>query len=318
MGTFFRSGTLSWVFFLLFLFPSVSIAQSSVSGSAAVGRWNLTVQTPEGEYPAWLEVKRSGIETLVGYYVGVEGSARPISKIEYSESDNTYSFAIPPQWIAYENDLQFEFKMENDVIKGNTLMDGNTVTWEGVRAPDLVRKEAPKWGKPMNLIDKSLTMWEIPENNRFSIVNGVLVNKEKGGNLISKEKFNDFKVQLEFRYPEGSNSGLYLRGRYEVQIADYHGEASHDQSIGSVYGFIAPTVNAAKKANEWQIMDITLVGRLVTVILNGTEVICNRPIPGTTGGALDSNEGQPGPIMIQGDHGPVEFRKIIVTPSVNN
>ncbi len=148
------------------------------------------------------------------------------------------------------------------------------------------------------------------------MVDGVLVNPEKGGNLITTQKFDDFKLSIEFKYPEGSNSGIYLRGRYEVQIEDSKGRA--DQvSIGGLYGFIAPSVNAANKPGEWQTYEITLVGRHVTIVLNGIEVVSNRPIPGITGGSLDSREGEPGPIMIQGDHGPIEFRKFVITPAVN-
>ena len=88
-------------------------------------------------------------------------------------------------------------------------------------------------------------------------------------------------------------------------------------SIGSIYGFIEPSVYAAKKPGEWQTYEITLVGRNVTIVHNGIEVVSNRPIPGTTGGSLNSDEGAPGPIMIQGDHGPIEFRKFVITPAVN-
>ncbi|MDQ3535857.1 MAG: DUF1080 domain-containing protein [Bacteroidota bacterium] len=300
----------------IFFIPSGLFAQATFPGSEAIGKWNITVQTKEGKHPAWLDVQRSGIKTLVGHYVGADGSARPISEIKYSEGDKSYSFSIPQQWKQSDNDVYIQFRMSNDEIIGK-VVDIDSLNFKGVRAPDLVREGAPKWGKPMSLLDKNMTKWIIPENNQFKMEDGVMINKAIGGNLITKEKFNDFKIQLEFRYPENSNSGVYLRGRYEVQIADYHGKKPHDQSIGGIYGFISPTVNAARKANEWQTMDITLVGRMVTIILNGVEVVCSRSIPGITGGALDSDEGLPGPLMLQGDHGPVEFRKIEITPSVN-
>jgi hypothetical protein len=149
------------------------------------------------------------------------------------------------------------------------------------------------------------------------MIDGVLVNVASGGNLVTKEKFDDFKLSIEFRYPEGSNSGIYLRGRYEVQIEDSPANKTSPVSIGGIYGFIEPAVYVAKKAGEWQTYEITLVGRHVTVVHNGIEVISNRPIPGITGGSLNSKEGEPGPIMIQGDHGPVEFRKFVITPAVN-
>jgi hypothetical protein len=126
--------------------------------------------------------------------------------------------------------------------------------------------------------------------------------------------FDDFKLSVEFKLPEGSNSGIYLRGRYELQIEDIESEVS-DISIGGIYGFIAPAVEAAGEPDEWQTFEVTLVGRHVTVVHNGIEVISNRPIPGITGGSLNSREGEPGPIMIQGDHGPVHFRKFVITPA---
>ncbi|MDH5344763.1 MAG: DUF1080 domain-containing protein, partial [Gammaproteobacteria bacterium] len=112
----------------------------------------------------------------------------------------------------------------------------------------------------------------------------------------------------------GSNSGIYLRGRYEVQIQDDRGKALDPLRIGGIYGFIAPSANAAKAAGEWQTYDIRLVGRRVTVSLNGEEILRDREIPGITGGALDSDEASPGPLMLQGDHGPIEYRNIIITP----
>ena len=86
--------------------------------------------------------------------------------------------------------------------------------------------------------------------------------------------------------------------------------------IGGVYGFLTPSVNAAKPAGEWQSYDITLTGRVVTVVLNGQRVVDHQVIPGITGGAIDSNEAAPGPLYIQGDHGVVEYRKITLTPAL--
>lgn len=307
-------------------------AQSPVPGSEVIGRWNLTIVI-EGDdledlglfrhglmdatgFPGWLEVKLSGFSTLVGYYVGYEGSARPISEVHYSPETGKYSFTIPPQWMDID-DIYFEFSLEDDKLSGYKMLDGHKLQWTGVRAPSLVREKPTVWGNPKNLLDDNLSRWIIPANNKFRMVDGVLVNTETGGNLVTNEKFDDFKLSVEFRYPEGSNSGIYLRGRYEVQIEDSPVNKTSPVSIGGVYGFIEPAVYAAKKAGEWQTYEITLVGRNVTVVHNGVEVISNRPIPGITGGSLDSNEGNPGPIMIQGDHGPVEFRKFVITPAVN-
>ena len=306
-------------------------AQRVESDSELIGKWDLTITMEEDQlknlgifrhglmssegFPGWLQVKLSGFSTLVGYYVGYEGSARPIAEIHYDEAKDKYHFTIPPQWMDID-DIYFEFSLEDDKLSGYKMLDGNKLKFTGVRAPSLTREEPPVWGTPINLLTENMDRWIIPENNQFKMVDGIMMNAKKGGNLISTQKFDDFKLSIEFRYPEGSNSGIYLRGRHEIQIEDSKGRVD-DVSIGGVYGFIAPTVNAAKKPGEWQTYEITLVGRHVTVVLNGVEVISNRPIPGITGGSLNSNEGEPGPVMIQGDHGPIDFRKFVVTPAVN-
>jgi len=310
---------------------STLFAQRVESDADLIGRWDLTIMMEQDQinnlgifrhglmasdgFPGWLEVKLSGFSTLVGYYVGYEGSARPIAEVHYDAGKDKYNFTIPPQWMDID-DIYFEFSLEDDKLSGYKLLDGNKLQFTGVRAPSLEREEPPVWGSPINLLTENMDRWIIPENNKFRMVDGIMVNPEKGGNLISKQKFNDFKLSIEFRYPEGSNSGIYLRGRYEVQIEDSKGRAD-DVSIGGIYGFIAPAVNAAKEPGEWQTYEITLVGRHVTIVHNGIEIVANRPIPGITGGSLDSNEGEPGPIMIQGDHGPIDFRKFVITPAVN-
>lgn len=308
--------TLIFVFLLLASFAT-SNAQPFVPGDEAIGRWNLTFETAEGTSPGWLEIKKSGFRTLTGSYVGAEGSARPISHVIYSEENETYSFSIPPQWKNQERYLEFEFILEDEIIKGNALIGNERFPMTGKRAPDLHRDAPTVWGEPYSLIDEHMSHWVIPKNNRFQMRDGVLVNEDVGGNLVTNEVFDDLKLHATFRYPEGSNSGIYLRGRYEVQIIDSYGEPVNDLILGGIYGFLEPSVNAGKKAGEWQTMDITFIGRHVTVVLNGTTIINNRIIPGITGGALDSNEGEPGPIMIQGDHGPVEFKKLIITPAIN-
>lgn len=323
--------TLALLVLSLPLFAASVNAQDTVPGSEIIGKWDLTV-TIEDEalenlglfrhglyaddegFPAWLEVKLSGFSTLVGRFVGYEGSARPISEVKYNPENGTYSFSIPPQWMDIDEDLYFEMSIENEELSGYFILDGNRLNFTGVRAPSLKREEPPVWGTPKNLLDDNLSSWIIPDNNKFRMIDGILVNEEVGGNIVTKEVFDDFKLSVEFKLPEGSNSGIYLRGRYELQIEDIESEVS-DISIGGIYGFIAPAVEAAGEPDEWQTFEVTLVGRHVTVVHNGIEVISNRPIPGITGGSLNSREGEPGPIMIQGDHGPVHFRKFVITPA---
>ena len=279
-----------------------------------VGRWDLTVSGTGTSFPSWLEVQKSGNHTLVGRYVGSGGSSRPISKIEFA--DNVMRFAIPPQWEQGDGELRVEGKLEGDALSG-TMVDpgGRQLTWTAKRAPALRRTTAPEWGAPITLVDGGLTAWEAGPNSQWRVVDGVLMNQKSGANLVTRQRFNDFKAHVEFRYPKGSNSGVYLRGRYEVQIEDSTGTEPLAGVLAAVYGFLPPNQNAAKKAGEWQSFDITLVGRTVTVALNDRTVICEQEIPGVTGGALDSDEGAPGPLMLQGDHGPIDYRNIVVTPA---
>lgn len=283
---------------------------------AIQGKWDLTIMVDGKPSPSWLEVYHSGNKWLVGQYVGISGSARPISKINFK--DGKMSFTIPPQWEEEENDVVFEATLKDDVLTGTVVAaNGKTYEWKGVRAPLLLRTSAPVWGKPIKLFNgKDLTGWKaVGRENQWKVNNGVLSSPHSGANLITEQKFNDFKLHIEFKCPKGSNSGIYLRGRYEVQIMDSKGEVPQKDLLSAIYGFITPNEMAAKEAGEWQSYDITLEGRIVTVVLNGKTVICRVPIPGITGGALDSNEGEPGPIYIQGDHGPIEYRNIVITPA---
>jgi hypothetical protein len=301
--------------FLCLALTAVPAAQSK-RAATVLGRWDLTVHGPQGDYSSWLEVRRSG-RSLVGSFVGQFGSARPISRVEFE--DGRVRFALPPQFEDRKDDLRFEGRLEGDTIQGETTDDkGRRLEWTARRAPALKRSSPPQWGEAIELFNgKDLTGWKPRHSgtkNGWTVKDGVLVNAKPGNDLITERKFTDFKLHAEFRYPPRSNSGIYLRGRYEVQIEDNYGQEPECHGIGGVYGFLTPSVNAAKKAGEWQSMDITLVGRVVTILFNGERVIDRQAIPGITGGALDSDEGAPGPILLQGDHGPVEFRKLTLTP----
>ncbi|MGZ5135664.1 MAG: 3-keto-disaccharide hydrolase, partial [Flavitalea sp.] len=278
------------------------------------GRWDITINMDGKEVPSWLEVRHSGLHTLIGEFVGPSGSARPVSRVNYK--GGKMSFTIPPQW-EEGNDVVVEGTPEGNGISGTILFpDGKTHTWKAVRAPSLRRTAEPVWGKPITLFNgKDLKGWRAFGENQWQAVDGILRSSKSGSNLVTEEKFTDFKLHIEFRYNKGSNSGVYLRGRYEVQISDSKGLEPSKGDLGAVYGFIIPTEMVAKNAGDWQSYDITLVGRMITVIANGKTIICKQEIPGITGGALDSREGEPGPLFLQGDHGPIEFRNITITPA---
>jgi len=315
-------GFIIWFLPMLILLVATTHARSGNTKNTAAalpveGRWDLTIQMQERTAPSWLEITHSGLATLVGQFVGSGGSARPISQVLFE--NNKISFSIPPQWERGSN-LSFEATYRGDSLSGSiTLPDGKTYPCKGVRAPSLQRDKTPVLGKPIALFNgKDLKGWHASgSNNQWMVENGILKSDKPGVNLITDVSFTDFKLQVEFRYQKNGNSGVYLRGRYEVQIADDGDAHPWKGGFGSIYGFIAPSQVAATKPGEWQSFDITFRGRMLTVVANGKQIICNQEIPGITGGALDSHEGKAGPIMLQGDHEPIEFRKIIITPLKN-
>jgi hypothetical protein len=309
-----KSGIKLFLFGLsIFVVPTFLYGQNS-PGKQLEGRWDLVIQMDGQENPSWLEVTHSGHKTLVGRFTAVSGSARPISEVKVT--DNEFTFAIPPQWEEGDGEMTVRGQIAGSGLQGEIgFPDGKKYSWKGVRAPSLRDQKAGKAGKSVELIQKnSIQGWRALGENQWVVENGILKNPKSGANLVTEEKFWNFQLHVEFRYPKGSNSGVYLRGRYEVQIMDSKGNDPVSGELGGVYGFIAPTEQVAKAPGEWQTYDITLVGRMITVEANGKTIICNQEIPGITGGALDSNEGEPGPILLQGDHGPVEFRSIRITP----
>jgi hypothetical protein len=208
-------------------------------------------------------------------------------------------------------------------VKGGKLSGaqrrGDAVTeLTGVRAPELKREPPKAWANPEPLFDgKDLNGWEptTASDNQWVAQQGVLLDTKKGANLKTTRKFDDFKLHIEYNCPDGGNSGVYLRGRYEVQV-EYEPLSANDvfHRVGSIYGFIAPATELPRQPGAWESFDVTLVGRMVTVVRNGVTTIDHQEIPGITGGALDSNEVEPGPIYIQGDHtGGMKYRNITIS-----
>jgi hypothetical protein len=192
--------------------------------------------------------------------------------------------------------------------------------------PDLAKV---KYGKAVRLFNgKDLTGWRLTDSNAlsgWSVKDGLLVNtvaQEEGkphkhyGNLRTDQVFEDFNLTLETRLAKGGNSGVYIRGIYEVQVADSYGKPLDPHNMGAIYSRIKPTEAAEKPAGEWQKLDITFVDRHVTVVLNGKKIIDNQPVAGCTGGALWSDVTRPGPIYLQGDHTGIEYRNLVLKPVV--
>src|SRR5579859_5002083 len=192
-------------------------------------------------------------------------------------------------------------------------------------APDLAHI---KFGKAERLFNgKDLTGWRLTDPNAvngWSVKNGLLVNnpvQEEGkhknyGNLRTDREFEDFNLKVEVRVGTNQNSGVYLRGIYETQVADTYGRPTDWHNMGAIYSRIKPTIAAEKPPGQWQKLDITFVDRHATVSLNGKRIINNQPVLGCTGGALWSDVSSPGPIYLQGDHTGITYRSLVLRPAI--
>jgi hypothetical protein len=292
-------------------------APSAESVEAYLGRWDLTLKAPDREYASWLDLSQEGGQ-LKAQLVGRWGNARPLPKVELSHGRLT--FVSPKEEEGRPDDMIFKGTLVGKTLTGTTTgPDGTTWQWTGQRAPALKRESAPQWGEPIQLFNgKDLTGWRMEGTGMtvWKVEAGNLVTPGNGPELINNSKFEDFKLHVEFNCDADSNSGVYLRGRYEVQIETDSIEEPPSHHMGGVYGFLAASPELPRKPGEWQNFDITLIGRWITVVQNGQIIIDNREIPGITGGALDSHEELPGPIYLQGsEKGRVAYRNIIITPA---
>jgi hypothetical protein len=301
------------------LFCAVVGGKTSHEDSRAfLGRWDLTLKAPDREYPSWLDVSLDG-DQLKAQMVGRWGNARPLPRVEVSSGKLT--FVSPKEEEASKSDMVFEAKLAGKGLVGTVNgPDGTTWSWTARRAPSLKRSGTPKWGKPVQLFNgKDLTGWRPDKENsaaQWKVEDGTLISPGHGPELINGPKFEDFKLHIEFNIGPNSNSGVYLRGRYEVQVEDNSTQEPPSHHTGGVYGFLAASPEMPRKPGEWQSFDITLIGRMITVVQNGQTIIDNKEIPGITGGALDSHEELPGPIYLQGsEDGHIAYRNIVLTPA---
>lgn len=298
-------------------FSLMAAAQSMSKGM--LGRWDLTLTTPTGELPSWIEVSEvQGQPKIV--MVGVTDHATPLKK--FTVNGTELEFVSPKGEEGFRADMLFKGKLAGYELVGTVTDPAGTVwQWEGVRAPELKRKSPPKWGQPIALFNgKDLTGWT-PRNQSseasWKAEDATLVKDGNGPDLVNTSKFEDFKLHIEFNCGVKANSGVFLRGRYEVQVETDSAAEPNSHHTGGVYGFLDPTPEQPRKPDVWQTFDITLVGRNVTVVQNGITVIDHKDIPGITGGALDSHEGLPGPIYLQASEvGRVAYRNIVITPAI--
>jgi len=302
------------------------------------GRWTLHLPGGAG----WLEVSENqGILDASLLWYG--GSVLPVASVNITDNSLIVTRIQP-----VNRDLEdgtsrrftitdtFTLSPEADRLKGiahipdRSGMGTQVIEFEGERilelpsTPDLSQVT---YGEPIMLFNGTdLSGWHLindQHRNGFKAEDGILINdpvQSDGedyinyGNLRTDATFEDFRLNFEVNVPEGSNSGVYLRGIYEVQVADTYGRDPNRHHMGALYSRIQPSVSAEKPAGEWQSMEIILYQRHLTVVLNGTTIIDNQPVLGVTGGAMTADESLPGPIYLQGDHGRILYRDLILTP----
>lgn len=250
--------------------------------------------------------------------VGIWGHATPTGEIRIERGG--FELGVPTDE-GFPDGTKLHGRLVGGELVGTaTTPNGASWPWSGHRAPALERTGVPKWGKPIRLFDgKDLAGWTFTDPTQaggWSVEGGSLVKLGRGSEIVTKLQFRDFKLHVEFNCGPMANSGVYLRGRYEVQIETNAAQEPPNRRMGSIYGFITPEPPLPGTPNVWQSYDITLIGRTVTVVHDGRTIIDHREIPGVTGGALNTDEGSPGPIYLQGaEDGRVAFRNIVITPA---
>jgi hypothetical protein len=297
--------------------------QSDVS--PFLGKWNMTGTGDNSSVVYWLEVTQDGA-ALKGRFLNRASSPYDLPSIKVENGELVFANAPregqppPPVWRARVVDGRLVGT--TTITRRDPAQPPQVINWVGVRPPAWPSVNANgkhTYGTPVPLFDgATLDGWGVQHRQRpmdWLLADGVMRSPDKGGNnLVSKPMFDDFKIEAEYAIAPGSNGGIYLRGRYELQLLDDAGQPVNAHSHMAIYGRTPPAVSASRKAEEWQRMEAVIVDNRVTVTLNGQKVHDNVVIDGITGGALDANESAPGPIMLQGDHGKVTFRKVVVTP----
>jgi len=304
-----------------------------------VGRWALTIP---GGGAGWLGVAEEGGQ-LKGSILWGGGSVLPVASTKVEEDtlvvtrvNESRQKDADGKTVVKKTTETITARLDGDNLKLTTSTAGDDgkvrgpAAFTGKRippvpsAPDLAKV---KFGEPIALFNgKDLSGWKTIGNDpsAWKVVDGILRNEavQKPGahksyaNIRTEREFEDFNLQLEFRVPEDGNSGVYLRGIYEVQVANSFGRRNDPHNCGALYSRIMPSENVSKPPGEWQTFDITLVDRHLTVIHNGRKTIDNQAVLGCTGGALWSDEFRPGPIYLQGDHSFVDYRNMVLRPVV--
>ena len=315
---------------------SLSAADVCDAAKPFVGRWALTLP---GGGAGWLGVEPQADGSLKGSILWGGGSVVPVAETKVENG----ALVVVRKSTRKKDGKDVTFvetltaKLDGDKLALSTRTvndEGKEVgkgDFSGKKIPDLPPKpdlSKVKFGTPVPLLNgKDMSGWKVMSDkapNCWKVSDGMLSNRVKGpdgknqhgANIRTEQEFEDFNLKTEVRVPQGGNSGMYLRGIYEVQVAETFGKPCDSHNMGALYSRITPAVAAEKPAGEWQTVDITLVDRHLTVILNGKTIIDNQPVLGCTGGAMTSDEFKPGPIYLQGDHTDVDYRNMVLTPVV--
>jgi hypothetical protein len=306
------------------------LAAASDNAKPFLGDWDLTL--PDGA-AGWLNVTEKDGQLQASILWG-GGSVVPVNsvKVEGNLLLLTRKLSPPPKKGAASPTQIIAARVDGNTLKLRLAPAKPSTEFTGTRSPAIAptpNLSALKFGNPIVLFNgKNLDGWKLAnakQINGWGAKDGILVNhptQDPGkphkhyGNLRTNREFNDFNLTMEVRVPKSGNSGIYLRGIYEIQVFDSHGKPLDSHNMGAIYSRIAPREAAEKPAGQWQTFDITLVDRHVTVVLNGRKIIDNQPLRGCTGGALWSDQLRPGPICLQGDHTSIEYRNIVLRPVV--
>lgn len=292
------------------LLPALCNAQTN----PFLGRWDFDLHPAHGVGSNWLGVYQKDGQLEV-WFQPTGGHVIQIKDYKLTGSHLTFtaeraSKTHPP--------VIWDLDATDGKLAGVEKRGDKTTPVTGLPAPSLDRPEPASWTSPEPIFDgKDLNGWEPigdAANSHWVVQDGLLVNQKRGANLKTTRTFTDYKLHFEVNCPDDANSGFYQRGRYELQL-EYEsvGENPPERAMGAIYGRIAPAVSLPRTPGQWETFDVTLVGRTITVVRNGKLTIDHKVIEGITGGALDANEGEPGPFYIQGDHtGGLKFRNITV------
>src|SRR5579885_1798132 len=298
----------------VFFAASLLLPSSIYAKSPFDGRWDFATTGSGGVGANWLGVTEKGGKLDV-WFQPTGGHVHPVTDFKAEGSHMTMT--VSPASGSRPAEV-WELDAHGDKLTGIQKRGDKTTPVSASRAPELNRPAPKSWSKPEALFNgKNLDGWEVigdPSKSHWVVENGELVNKEHGANIRTTRKFNDFKLHFEVNCPDDANSGVYLRGRYELQLEYVKpGTEPPERSMGAIYGRIAPSRELPRTPGQWETFDVELYGRTLTVSRNGVMTIDHKQIEGITGGALDANEGEPGPFYIQGDHtGGLKFRNITV------